>query len=76
MLQGYVSDAVQSAFKENALYLAPNALNVCSWSMNPGAMPQVRHGESVLWRTRSEMRLWRNYILPSTSAAASLWSAA
>jgi hypothetical protein len=28
-------------------------------SINPGAMPQVRHGESVLWRTRGELRLWR-----------------
>src|SRR5207237_10890499 len=34
--------------------------------MNPGAMPKVRHGESVLWRTRSEMRLWRSYVFPST----------
>jgi len=24
--------------------------------MNPGALPQVRHGESVLWRTRVELR--------------------
>ncbi len=25
----------------------------------PGAMPQVRHGESVLWRTTMIERLWR-----------------
>jgi hypothetical protein len=25
----------------------------------PGALPQVRHGESVLWRTSTEERLWR-----------------
>jgi hypothetical protein len=30
-------------------------------------LPQVRHGESVLWRTRIEMRLWRNTILTRLS---------
>jgi hypothetical protein len=25
----------------------------------PGAMPQVRRGESVLWRTYMRQRLWR-----------------
>jgi hypothetical protein len=60
------NQALKAQFRRQKEVNRAFSADAFSCSMNPGAMPQAR----------SEMRLWRSYVFPSTSADASRSSAA
>ena len=45
-----IRSCIELAAEVNRAFSAGGFFNF----MNPGALPQVRHGESVLWRTNNE----------------------